>query len=82
MDKARLQSYFKSFLSVVEELRLSGGNKLVDAAEHIRDKSFIQTLYESGCRIGELLALQIKHVKIDDFGAVLLVNGKTGQRRV
>ena len=64
-------------LLTVEEV-----NKLVDAAEHIRDKAFIQTLYESGCRIGELLALQIKHVKIDNFGAVLLVNGKTGQRRV
>jgi len=64
-------------LLTVEEV-----NKLVDAAEHIRDKAFIQTLYESGCRIGELLALQIKHLKIDNFGAVLLVNGKTGQRRV
>jgi len=59
-------------LLTVEEV-----NRLVDAAEHIRDKAFIQTLYESGCRIGELLALQIKHVKIDNFGAVLLVNGKT-----
>jgi len=68
---------FPEELLTVEEV-----NRLVDAAEHIRDKAFIQTLYESGCRIGELLALQIKHVKIDNFGAVLLVNGKTGQRRV
>ena len=57
-------------------------NKLIDAADHIRDKAFISTLYESGCRIGELLCLQIKHVQFDEFGAVLLVNGKTGQRRV
>ena len=56
--------------------------KMVDAAEHIRDKAFILTLYESGCRIGELLNLRIKHVQLDKWGAVLLVNGKTGQRRV
>jgi len=41
-------------LLTVEEI-----NKLVNAAEHVRDKAFILTLYESGCRIGELLALQI-----------------------
>jgi len=56
--------------------------KLVCAADHIRDKAFILTLYESGCRIGELLTLQIKHVQFDEYGAVLLVNGKTGWRRV
>lgn len=57
-------------------------NKLIESADHLRDKAFISTLYESGCRIGELLCLQIKHVQFDNFGAVLLVNGKTGQRRV
>lgn len=50
--------------------------KIVDVAEHLRDKAFILTLYESGCRIGELLTLQLKHVRFDEYGAVLLVNGK------
>lgn len=56
--------------------------KLVDAAEHLRDKALILTLYESGCRIGELLTMRIKNVHFDEYGAVLNVNGKTGQRRV
>jgi len=56
--------------------------QLVDAAEHLRDKAFILVLYESGCRIGELLTLKIKNVNFDKFGCVLLVNGKTGSRRV
>lgn len=56
--------------------------KLVEAAEHPRDKAFILVLYESGCRIGELLNLRIKNVAFDTNGAALLVNGKTGQRRV
>jgi site-specific recombinase XerD/ribosomal protein L40E len=73
----------KNALKLPEELlTVEEVNRLVDAAEHVRDKAFILTLYETGCRIGEILALQIKHVQFDDFGAVLLVNGKTGQRRV
>jgi integrase/recombinase XerD len=56
--------------------------KMVDAADHPRDKALILVLYESGCRIGELLTLRIKNVLLDQNGAILLVNGKTGQRRV
>lgn len=55
---------------------------LVESAQHPRDKAFILVLYESGCRIGELLTLRIKNVLFDANGAALLVNGKTGQRRV
>ena len=47
-----------------------------------RDKALIMTLYESGCRIGEILGLRIKHVTFDEYGAVLIVAGKTGERRV
>jgi integrase/recombinase XerD len=55
---------------------------LVDAASNVRDKAFISILYDSGCRIGELLTLRIKHVRFDSSGAVVMVDGKTGQRRV
>jgi len=57
-------------------------SKLINAADNARDKAFISILYESGCRIGEMLFLRIKHVKFDEYGAQLLVNGKTGFRRV
>lgn len=56
--------------------------KLIDVATNARDKALISILYDSGCRIGELLTLRIKNVEFDDYGAVLHVNGKTGQRRV
>jgi len=56
--------------------------KLIQAADNPRDKAFVFTLYESGCRIGELLTLKIKNVDFDEYGAVLLVDGKTGQRRL
>jgi integrase/ribosomal protein L40E len=60
-----------------EEIR-----KLVDAAERQRDRALIFVGYESGCRAGELLGLRLRDVKLDRYGAVLLVKGKTGTRRV
>ena len=39
-------------------------------------------LYDSGCRIGELLTLRVKDIEYDDYGIRLTVNGKTGVRRV
>lgn len=56
--------------------------KLISSAEHIRDKALIATLFETGCRVGELASLRLKHVSFDKYGAVILVNGKTGMRRV
>lgn len=56
--------------------------KLVNVAEHPRDKALVMTLAESGCRIGELLTLTKKKICFDDKGAYFLVDGKTGTRRV
>ena len=55
---------------------------LINVAENPRDKAFIAILYESGCRIGEMLFLRLKHIKFDQYGAQLLVDGKTGYRRI
>ena len=56
--------------------------RLIDFAYTVQERAFISTLYESGCRIGEIIYLKIGHVKFDDYGAQLFVNGKTGFRRV
>lgn len=42
--------------------------KMADATHKPRDKTLIQCLYETGCRIGELLTIQIKNVVFDNFG--------------
>ena len=57
-------------------------DKLVKATFNARDKAFIRVLYESGCRIGELAGLKIKNIQFDDYGAQLIVDGKTGMRRI
>jgi integrase/recombinase XerD len=56
--------------------------KIAGKADHPRDKALILVLYESGCRIGELLTLKLKNIQFDKYGAVLRVSGKTGDRRV
>lgn len=56
--------------------------KMAECAFNLRDRALILVLYESGCRIGEILSLRVRNVQFDDHGAVLLVSGKTGDRRV
>ncbi|MEM4255173.1 MAG: tyrosine-type recombinase/integrase [Candidatus Norongarragalinales archaeon] len=56
--------------------------KLIDTAQNPRDKAFISVLYESGCRISEIGTLEIRNVTFDKQGVVLMVSGKTGDRRV
>ena len=57
--------------------------KLLHACgENTRDRAFIDCHYEAGTRPGEILNLQLRHVKFDDNGAVLHVDGKTGTRTI
>jgi integrase/recombinase XerD len=50
--------------------------------ENQRDRAFIDCQSEAGTRPGEIINLLIKHVKFDNYGAVLHVDGKTGTRTV
>jgi len=56
--------------------------KIISIAEHPRNKALVSVLYESGCRIGEIATLQLKNIKIDKYGIVLTVYGKTGSRKI
>ncbi len=56
--------------------------RMIECADSVRDKAFFMTLYESGCRIGELLSLQLKHIEFNGNGVIIQVKGKTGQRRI
>ncbi|MHA1582645.1 MAG: tyrosine-type recombinase/integrase [Candidatus Baldrarchaeia archaeon] len=47
-----------------------------------RNRALIAVLYESGCRISELLNLNIGDVELTDYGFRLHVEGKTGRRVV
>jgi len=56
--------------------------RMVREAYNVRDKALISVLYESGTRIGELLPMRVKDVTFDEYGAVLMADGKTGMRRM
>ena len=51
--------------------------KMINAAPNTRDKAMIGLLWDIGSRIGEVGALKIKHIKFNEYGAVILINGKT-----
>ena len=56
--------------------------RLANTVISARDKALILVLYESGCRIGELLNIKLKDLQYDQYGCVILVSGKTGPRRI
>ncbi|MFB6076887.1 MAG: tyrosine-type recombinase/integrase, partial [Candidatus Nanohaloarchaea archaeon] len=56
--------------------------ELVKAADRLRDKAFIMTLWSTGGRIGEILGLKWKDVKFrNDIATVVFRDTKTGGNR-
>jgi len=46
------------------------------------DRAMLAVHMEAGTRIKELLSLQIKYVVIDEYEAIIAVDGKTGARKI
>jgi len=65
-----------------EILTIEEIGKMIEVADNLRDRAIISLLYESGCRASEILCLKIKDVTFDNYGAVIIVKGKTGSRRI
>ena len=63
-------------------LSIAEVQRILAACESQRNRALVHIGYESGCRAGELLGLKIKDVEFDRSGAVILVSGKTGMRRI
>jgi site-specific recombinase XerD len=55
---------------------------LVNVSQKTRDKALVRCLYESGCRIHELLNLKIKEITFDEYSPIIIIHGKTGARRL
>lgn len=55
---------------------------MANSTTNLRDKAIVLTLYESGARASELLGIKIKHVTFDKYGALILLRGKTGPRKI
>jgi integrase len=59
--------------------------EVMQIAEHTnnsRDRAFVLTLYESMCRVGEIVPVRLKDCEHDEKGTKLFITGKTGRRYI
>jgi site-specific recombinase XerD len=56
--------------------------KVIQSAPSVQKKAFLAVFYEAGCRPEECLRLTNLDIKFDVNGAILILRGKTGERRV
>ncbi len=69
-------------LDINEYLEEKEVRKLIEAAPTLQKKAFLATCYEAGSRPEEHLRLSNLDCKIDTNGIVIILRGKTGERRV
>lgn len=55
---------------------------MIENAPTLQKKAFLAVFYESGCRPEEGLRLTSQDLKFDTYGALLILRGKTGERRI
>lgn len=56
--------------------------KIVRSCQNDRDEAMVTTLYDSGTRLGEFAGMSIRDLKDVKHGKELVVDGKTGKRRI
>ena len=56
--------------------------KMIGSVSSPRDKAIIAVLYDSGVRVGELLSMKIGDIDLNSEPAHIIVDGKTGMRRI
>lgn len=56
--------------------------QMAEAMSRKRDRAVIMFLYESGCRIGEMLNMRVRDVTFNEHGARVRLSGKTGDREI
>ena len=69
-------------MDMAEYLEEGEVQKLIDSAPTLQKRTFLACMYESGARPEEFLRLMSTDLRIDPDGAVLMLRGKTGERRV
>ncbi|MCK5660968.1 MAG: tyrosine-type recombinase/integrase [Methanosarcinales archaeon] len=72
----------KNRLPTTELMKQDDVVQMLTACENQRDRALITILWDSGARVGEILNLNIRDVQLDEYGAVIVVDGKTGMRRL
>jgi integrase/recombinase XerD len=69
-------------MDMAEYLEEEEVHKLIENTHPVQSKAFLACMYESGARPEEFLRLTNNDIRIDSKGAVFMLRGKTGERRV
>lgn len=72
----------KNYLPVEQLITTEDVKKLLAVCKSQRDRAILILIWDSGCRLDEILTRNINHVQFDEHGATMIVNGKTGMRKV
>ncbi len=72
----------KNNLPVDELVLAEDVQELREAANNQRNRAIIMLLWDSAVRSGELINTNVGNVQLDKYGAVVIVEGKTGKRRI
>jgi integrase len=72
----------KNKLPVDELILPKDIKKLVHVCRTQRDRALLFLLWDSAGRLSEILNANISNVTFDQYGGVIFVNGKTGERRI
>ena len=72
----------KTSMDMAEYLEEWEVQKLIDSAPTLQKKTFLACMYESGARPEEFLRITSHDIRMDSNGAVLMLRGKTGERRI
>ena len=60
--KSRQTSHYERFGEVIRYLTLDEIRLLFDSIDHYQHKLMFQIIYELGCRVGEFVKIQIRHI--------------------
>jgi site-specific recombinase XerD len=72
----------KNHLPVDNLLKPKDIRAMINVTEKTRDRALLMLFWDSAARLDEVMQLKIKNVQFDKYGAVVIVNGKTGMRRL
>jgi len=76
------KSHKKRELPVEQLLTREDVQSLIGVCERQRDRALIALLWDSGARITEVLNIDVGDLAFDKYGATVIVDGKTGSRKI
>lgn len=72
----------KNQLPVNELLLQDDVKELLSSCQTQRDRALVSILWDSAARVSEIININIGQVQFDKYGATVIVDGKTGMRKL